>query len=77
MKRKIAVAVGTVGRPGLGLKAATEQAAADGALADCVKRDSNGQVIAIGPFSVGPNQTTTCWLPNSIRPAPGNSRNPG
>ena len=55
MKRKIAVAVGTAGRAGLGLKAATEQAAADGALADCVKRDSNGQVIAIGPLSVGPN----------------------
>ena len=77
MKRKIAVAVGTAGRAGLGLKAATEQAAADGALADRVKRDSNGQVIAIGPFSVGPNQTTTCWLPNSIRPAPRNSWNPG
>ncbi len=50
-----AVAVGAAGRPGLGLKAATEQAAVDGALADCVKRDSNCQVIAIGPFSVGPN----------------------
>ena len=50
-----AVAVGTAGRPGLGLKAATEQAAVDDALADCVKRDSNCQVIAIGPFSVGPN----------------------
>jgi hypothetical protein len=50
-----AVAVGTAGRPGLGLKAVTEQAAVDGALADCVKRDSNCQIIAIGPFSVGPN----------------------
>ena len=50
-----AVAVGAAGRPGLGLKAATEQAAVNGALADCVKRDSNCQVIAIGPFSVGPN----------------------
>ena len=50
-----AVAVGTAGRPGLGLKAATEQVAVDDALADCVKRDSNCQVIAIGPFSVGPN----------------------
>ena len=27
----------------------------DDALADCVKRDSNCQVIAIGRFSVGPN----------------------
>jgi class 3 adenylate cyclase len=50
-----AVAVGAAGRPGLGLKAATEQVAVNGALADCVKRDSNCQVIAIGPFSVGPN----------------------
>jgi class 3 adenylate cyclase len=50
-----AVAVGAAGRPGLGLKAASEQAAVDAALADCVKRDSNCQVIAIGPFSVGPN----------------------
>jgi adenylate cyclase len=49
-----AVAVGAAGRPGLGLKAASEQAAVDVALADCVKRDSNCQVIAIGPFSVGP-----------------------
>jgi adenylate cyclase len=50
-----AVAVGAAGRPGLGLKAATEQAAVNDALADCVKRDSNCQVIAIGAFSVGPN----------------------
>jgi class 3 adenylate cyclase len=50
-----AVAVGAAGRPGLGLKAATEQSAVNDALADCIKRDSNCQVIAIGPFSVGPN----------------------
>lgn len=50
-----AVAVGAAGRPGLGLKAATEQAAVNGALADCVKRDSDCHVIAIGPFLVGPN----------------------
>jgi class 3 adenylate cyclase len=50
-----AVAVGAAGRPGLGLKAATEQAAVNDALADCVKRDRNCQVIAIGPFSVGSN----------------------
>lgn len=50
-----AVATGASGRPGLGLKAATEQAAVDAALADCGKRDGNCQVIAIGPFTVGPN----------------------
>ncbi|SDO30127.1 adenylate/guanylate cyclase domain-containing protein [Afipia sp. GAS231] len=50
-----AVAVGTAGRPGLGLKAASEQAAVNSALADCVKRDGDCHVIAIGPFSVGPN----------------------
>ncbi|HEY3145331.1 MAG TPA: hypothetical protein VGJ75_03225 [Dongiaceae bacterium] len=50
-----AVAVGAAGRPGLGLKAATEQSAVNDAFADCVRRDSNCQVIAIGPFSVGPN----------------------
>jgi hypothetical protein len=50
-----AVAVGAAGRPGLGLKAATEQDAVNAALAECVKRDSNCQAIAIGPFSVGPN----------------------
>jgi adenylate cyclase len=49
-----AVAVGSAGRSGLGLKAATEQAAIDAALAECARRDSNCQVIAIGPFAVGP-----------------------
>ena len=50
-----AVAVGTQGRPGLGLKAANEQAAVNEALANCVKHDSDCHVVAIGPFSVGPN----------------------
>jgi adenylate cyclase len=50
-----AVAVGASGRPGLGLKAASEQNAIDDALADCAGRDSNCHVIAIGPFSVGSN----------------------
>jgi adenylate cyclase len=50
-----AVAVGAAGRPGLGLKAAAEQSAVNDALADCARRDSNCQIIAIGPFSVGPN----------------------
>jgi adenylate cyclase len=50
-----AVAVGAALRPGLALKAANEQNAVSGALGDCVKHDSNCRVIAIGPFSVGPN----------------------
>jgi class 3 adenylate cyclase len=50
-----AVAVGTSGRPGVGLKAASEQDAVNGALGDCVKRDTDCHVIAIGPFAVGPN----------------------
>src|SRR6185312_2909682 len=49
-----AVAVGTAGRPGLGLKAADEQTAINVALADCAKHDSECHVIAIGPFTVGP-----------------------
>ncbi|WP_027572965.1 adenylate/guanylate cyclase domain-containing protein [Bradyrhizobium sp. WSM1743] len=49
-----AIAVGTAGRPGLGLKAADEQTAVTSALADCAKRDSDCHVIAIGPFTVGP-----------------------
>lgn len=49
-----AVAVGTAGRAGLGLKAADEQTAVNSALADCAKRDSDCHVIAIGPFTVGP-----------------------
>ncbi|WP_375777999.1 adenylate/guanylate cyclase domain-containing protein [Bradyrhizobium sp. ma5] len=50
-----AVAVGTQGRPGLGLKAENEQGAVSAALGDCAKRDSDCHVIAIGPFTVGPN----------------------
>ncbi|MCC8962685.1 adenylate/guanylate cyclase domain-containing protein [Bradyrhizobium sp. Pear76] len=50
-----AVAVGTQGRPGLGLKAENEQSAVNAALADCARRDSDCHVIAIGPFTVGPN----------------------
>jgi adenylate cyclase len=50
-----AVAVGTSGRPGLGLKAANEQNAVNEALGNCVKHDSDCHVIAIGPFAVGPN----------------------
>jgi adenylate cyclase len=50
-----AVAVGAAGRPGLGLRAADEQTAVNQALGNCVKSDSDCHVIAIGPFSVGPN----------------------
>ncbi len=50
-----AVAVGAAGRPGLALKAATEQNAVNEALGNCVKHDSDCHVIAIGPFAVGPN----------------------
>jgi adenylate cyclase len=50
-----AVAVGTQGRPGLGLRGANEQAALNDALANCARRDTDCHVIAIGPFTVGPN----------------------
>ncbi len=50
-----AVAVGTQGRPGLGLKAASEQSAINDALTECGKRDSDCHVIAIGPFTVERN----------------------
>ena len=50
-----AIAVGAAGRPGLALRASSEQAAVNQALANCVKSDSDCHVIAIGPFAVGPN----------------------
>jgi class 3 adenylate cyclase len=50
-----AVAVGSSGRPGLALKAASEQDAVNDALGNCTKHDSNCHVIAIGPFEVGPS----------------------
>jgi hypothetical protein len=50
-----AVAVGASGRPGLGLKAASEQSAINDALGDCAKRDSDCHVIVIGPFAVAAN----------------------
>jgi len=37
------------------LRATSEQAAVNQALADCVKSDSDCHVIAIGPLAVGPN----------------------
>jgi len=42
-------------RPGLALQAASEQNAVNDALGNCVKHDSDCHVIAIGPFTVGPN----------------------
>jgi class 3 adenylate cyclase len=50
-----AVASGTSGHPGLSLKAASEQNAVSEAMDNCAKHDSDCHVIAIGPFSVGPN----------------------
>jgi class 3 adenylate cyclase len=50
-----AVAVGTSRRPGLALKALSEQAAINDALGNCAKRDGDCRVIAIGPFAVAPN----------------------
>jgi hypothetical protein len=47
-----AVATGTGGRTGFALKAASEQEAIGGALADCAKQDRSCHVIAIGPFAV-------------------------
>jgi hypothetical protein len=49
-----AVAVGGSGRPGVMLRAASEQAAVEGALADCGRQDHSCRVIAIGPFLVEP-----------------------
>jgi hypothetical protein len=49
-----AVAVGDGGKSGLALGAASEQAATDGALADCGKQDRGCRVIGIGPFAVEP-----------------------
>jgi TIR domain len=49
-----AVAVGGSGRAGVMLRAASEQAAVEGALADCSRQDHSCRVIAIGPFLVEP-----------------------
>jgi adenylate cyclase len=48
-----AVAAGAGGQVGL-MTAANEQAAVDGAMADCAKHDRVCRVIAIGPFAVEP-----------------------
>jgi hypothetical protein len=50
-----AIAVGTARRPGLGMKQASEQGAVNEAMNECARRDSDCRVVAIGPFTVGPN----------------------
>ena len=62
-----AVAVGSNGHPGVGLRAAKEQDAVDAALAECRTRDSNCRIIAIGPFVVEPLLATLASAP---APAP-------
>jgi class 3 adenylate cyclase len=47
-----AVAAGASGKAGVALRGVNEQAAIDGAMADCVKQDSSCRVIGIGPFAV-------------------------
>jgi class 3 adenylate cyclase len=47
-----AIAVGAARRPGMMLKAASEQQAIDGALAECAQQDRDCHVIALGPFAV-------------------------
>ena len=49
-----AVAASRAGKFGLALKAASEQEAVDGAMADCAKQDRDCRIIAIGPFAVEP-----------------------
>lgn len=49
-----AVAAGNSGKIGLTLKAASEQAAVEGAMSDCANKDHSCRVIAIGPFAVEP-----------------------
>ena len=45
-----AVAVGAAGRPGLGLKAATEQAAVNGALADASSATAIARLLRLARF---------------------------
>lgn len=50
-----ALAAGSAGRPGIAVRAADEDAAVKGAMADCTRQDRDCKVIAIGPFIVQPN----------------------
>ncbi|MEW6454001.1 MAG: adenylate/guanylate cyclase domain-containing protein [Pseudomonadota bacterium] len=50
-----ALAAGAAGRPGIAIRAADEDAAVKGAMADCARQDRDCKVIAIGPFIVQPN----------------------
>ena len=49
-----AVAVGSAGRPGVALKAASEADAVAAAIKDCSSQDTGCRVIAIGPWAVTP-----------------------
>jgi adenylate cyclase len=49
-----AVAAGAAGQVGVMPQATNEQAAVDGAMADCARQDRACRVIAIGPFAVEP-----------------------
>lgn len=50
-----ALAAGEAGRPGVAVRAASEEAAVAGALSDCSRHDRNCRVIGIGPFAVKSN----------------------
>ena len=65
-----AVAAGSAGRAGLGTKAISEQAAIDGALAECGRQDQNCRVIAIGPFSVEPRKEAPAPVTPVTMPRP-------
>jgi adenylate cyclase len=57
-----AIAIGAGGQPGLGLAAATEQAAVEGALAECGRNARDCRVIAIGgPFWWNPGPRRMPW----------------
>jgi hypothetical protein len=65
-----AVAVGPSGRPGLSLRARSEQEAVNGALADCARQDHSCRIVAIGPFVVEPLPTVSAAAPTQQPPAP-------
>ncbi len=52
LARRFGNAIGVGGNPGAILNAVNEQAAIDGALADCGTQDRNCHIIALGPFTV-------------------------
>ncbi len=48
------VAAGAAGQTGIAVRASSEQAAVDEALAECSRRDRGCRMIALGPFAVEP-----------------------